>query len=102
MKLNDDMAELLVEQCVPNRLTFLHMISGAGHDTMYMAELTRATMFFVPCLEGISHNKAEAVSDEAVQNGLKLMYSTLLRICNLDPEEEREKEEMHRRFVEAM
>ena len=102
VKLNDDMAELLVEQCVPNRLTFLHMISGAGHDTMYMAELTRATMFFVPCLEGISHNKAEAVSDEAVQNGLKLMYSTLLRICNLDPEEEREKEEMHRRFVEAM
>ena len=102
VKLDDDMAELLVEQCVPNRLTFLHMVSGAGHDTMYMAGLTRATMFFVPCDKGISHNKREAVSDEAVQNGLKLMYSVLLRICNLDPEEEKEKAEMQRRFMEAM
>lgn len=102
VKLDDDMAELLVEQCVPNRLTFLHMVSGAGHDTMYMAGLTRSTLFFVPCEKGISHNKAEQVSDEAVQNGLKLMYSVLLRICNLDPAEEREKEEMQRRFMEAM
>lgn len=102
VKLDDDLSELLVEQCVPNRLTFLHMISGAGHDTMYMARLTRAALFFVPCEKGVSHNKAEMVSDEAVQNGLKLMFSTLLRICNLDPEEEKEKEEMARRFIEAM
>lgn len=102
VRLDDDMAELLVEQCVPNRLTFLHMVSGAGHDTMYMAGLTRATMFFVPCEKGISHNKKEAVSEEAVQNGLKLMYSVLLRICNLDPEEEKEKAELQRRFMEAM
>ena len=102
VRLDDDMAELLVEQCLPNRLTFLHMVSGAGHDTMYMAGLTRATMFFVPCEKGISHNKKEAVSDEAIQNGLKLMYSVLLRICYLDPDVEKQKEEMERRFMEAM
>ena len=102
VKLDDDMSELLVEQCVPNRLTFLHMVSGAGHDTMYMAALTRAALFFIPCKDGISHNKKEAVSEEDMQNGLRLMFSTLLRICNLDPEEEKEKEEMARRFIEAM
>ena len=102
VKLDDDLSELLVEQCVPNRLTFLHMVSGAGHDTMYMAALTRAALFFVPCEKGISHNKEEAVTDEAVQNGLKLMLSVLLRICNLDPEVEKEKAEMERRFMEAM
>lgn len=102
VRLDDDMAELLVEQCVPNHLTFLHMISGAGHDTMYMAGLTRSVLYFVPCEKGISHNKAEAVSDEDVQNGLKLMLSTLIRICNLDPEVEREKEEMERKMREAM
>lgn len=102
VKLDDDLSELIVEQCVPNRLTFLHMVSGAGHDTMYMARLTRAALFFVPCDKGISHNKAEAVSDEVVQNGLKLMFSTLLRVCNLDPEDEKEKAEMARRFAEAM
>ena len=87
---------------MPKRLTFLHMISGAGHDTMYMAALTRAALFFVPCEKGISHNKEEAVTDEAVQNGLKLMLSVLLRICNLDPEVEKEKAELERRFIEAM
>ena len=102
VKLDDDMAELLVEQCVTNMLTFLHMVSGAGHDTMYMAGLTPSVLFFVPCEQGISHNKAEAVTDDAVQNGLRLMFAAMLRICNLDPEEEKEKEEMHRRFVEAM
>lgn len=102
VKLNDDICELLVEQCVKNRLTFLHMISGAGHDTMYMAKLTRASLYFIPCIKGISHNKVEAVTDEAVQNGLRLMFSVLLRIVNWDPETEREKEEMERRFIEAM
>lgn len=100
VKLDDDMAEFLVEQCLKNMLTFLHMVSGAGHDTMYMAKLTRAAMFFVPCEKGISHNRAEAVTDEAVQNGLRLMYATLVRICTLDPEDEREKAEMDRLLIE--
>lgn len=100
VKLNDDMAEFLVEQCLKNMLTFLHMVSGAGHDTMYMAKLTRAAMFFVPCEKGISHNRAEAVTDDAVQNGLRLMFATLVRICTLDPEEEREKTEMDRLLIE--
>lgn len=40
--------------------------------------------------------------DSDAQNGLRLMRSVLLRICNLDPEVEKEKEEMERRFIEAM
>ena len=100
VKLDDDMAEFLVEQCLRNMLTFLHMTSGAGHDTMYMSKLTRSTMFFVPCEKGISHNKEEAVTDDAVQNGLRLMYATLVRICTLDPKDERDKAEMDRMLFE--
>ena len=100
VKLDDDMAEFLVEQCLKNMLTFLHMTSGAGHDTMYMAKLTRSALFFVPCEKGISHNKEEAVVDDAVQNGLRLIFSTLVRICTLDPQEEREKAEMDRMLLE--
>ena len=44
-----------------------------------------------PAIKALAIIKKEAVSDEAVQNGLKLMYSVLLRICNLDPEEEKRK-----------
>jgi allantoate deiminase len=38
------------------------LASGAGHDAVALAELTRVAMLFVRCKRGISHNPAEEVS----------------------------------------
>jgi acetylornithine deacetylase/succinyl-diaminopimelate desuccinylase-like protein len=38
--------------------------SGAGHDGVYMSEITDIGMLFVRCKGGVSHNPAESV-DEA-------------------------------------
>lgn len=40
----------------------LHLFSGAGHDTMAMADLTSVGMLFVRCERGISHRPDEAIS----------------------------------------
>ena len=40
--------------------------SGAGHDGVYMSELTDIAMLFVRCKGGISHNPAESVNAEDV------------------------------------
>lgn len=40
--------------------------SGAGHDAVVLAELTRIAMLFVRCKGGISHNPAESVEGEDV------------------------------------
>lgn len=40
--------------------------SGAGHDAVVLAELTRIVMLFVRCKGGISHNPAESVEGEDV------------------------------------
>lgn len=40
--------------------------SGAGHDGVYMSELTDIAMLFVRCKGGISHNPAESVTAEDV------------------------------------
>lgn len=40
--------------------------SGAGHDGVYMSELTDIAMLFVRCRGGISHNPAESVAAEDV------------------------------------
>lgn len=40
--------------------------SGAGHDGVYMSELTDIAMLFVRCKAGISHNPAESVTAEDV------------------------------------
>jgi allantoate deiminase len=40
--------------------------SGAGHDAVVLAELTRVAMLFVRCKGGVSHNPAESVEIEDV------------------------------------
>ncbi|XP_047337730.1 allantoate deiminase 2 [Impatiens glandulifera] len=42
------------------------LMSGAGHDAMAIAHLTKVGMLFVRCRGGISHSPAEHVSDDDV------------------------------------
>ncbi|XP_044497116.1 allantoate deiminase 2 isoform X3 [Mangifera indica] len=42
------------------------LMSGAGHDAMAMADLTKVGMLFVRCRGGISHSPAEHVLDDDV------------------------------------
>jgi allantoate deiminase len=42
------------------------LVSGAGHDAVYMSEITDIAMLFVRCKGGISHNPAESVTSEDV------------------------------------
>jgi N-carbamoyl-L-amino-acid hydrolase len=37
----------------------MDVVSGAGHDAIYVARLAPAGMIFVPCKDGISHNEIE-------------------------------------------
>uniref|UniRef100_A0A0A9CIT2 allantoate deiminase n=1 Tax=Arundo donax TaxID=35708 RepID=A0A0A9CIT2_ARUDO len=42
------------------------LMSGAGHDAMAMAKLTKIGMLFVRCRGGVSHSPEEAVMDDDV------------------------------------
>jgi N-carbamoyl-L-amino-acid hydrolase len=47
------------------------MVSGAGHDAIYI---------FVPCKDGISHNKIEDARPEHLEAGANvLLYAMLAR-----------------------
>jgi hypothetical protein len=37
----------------------MEIVSGAGHDAVYMARVAPTAMIFVPCADGISHNEIE-------------------------------------------
>jgi N-carbamoyl-L-amino-acid hydrolase len=56
------------------------MSSGAGHDAMCMAGITREAMLFVPSRDGVSHSPDEYTSDEQCINGARLLLAALLRI----------------------
>ncbi|MEF8842254.1 MAG: Zn-dependent hydrolase [Haloarculaceae archaeon] len=38
---------------------YRHIVSGAGHDANYMAQVAESGMVFVPSVDGITHNESE-------------------------------------------
>ena len=54
------------------------MISGAGHDAAYVARVAPATMIFVPCRGGISHNEAEATTFDECAAGAQVLLNAVL------------------------
>jgi N-carbamoyl-L-amino-acid hydrolase len=54
------------------------MVSGAGHDTCYLNAIAPASMIFIPCEKGISHNEAENILPAWSEKGANVLLNTLL------------------------
>ena len=49
------------------------IVSGAGHDSLYVARFAPAAMIFVPCRDGLSHNEAEYARPEDLDAGADVL-----------------------------
>jgi len=58
------------------------IVSGAGHDALYMARVAPTAMIFVPCDDGISHNEIEAAKPEHIAAGCQVLLDAMLRRAN--------------------
>lgn len=69
------------------RLGHSHMpvVSGAGHDAVYMARLAPAGMVFVPCKDGISHNELEDARPEDLAAGCDVLLQAMLERAGVAP-----------------
>ncbi|MGU7775919.1 allantoate amidohydrolase [Burkholderia sp. MR1-5-21] len=62
--------------------THRDMVSGAGHDACYLAQVAPTSMVFVPCVDGISHNEIEDATPEWIEAGANvLLHAMLSRAC---------------------
>jgi acetylornithine deacetylase/succinyl-diaminopimelate desuccinylase-like protein len=61
-------------------LPYQRMSSGAGHDAMCMAGITREAMLFVPSRGGVSHSPDEFTTDEQCIDGARVLLAGLLRL----------------------
>lgn len=59
------------------------MTSGAGHDTVYASRRCPASMIFVPCRGGVSHNPRESATDEDCALGAAVLLQSVLRFDRL-------------------
>ena len=54
------------------------IVSGAGHDSAYIARVAPTTMVFVPCEKGLSHNEAEHAEQADVVAGANVLLRAVL------------------------
>ncbi|MGH7775267.1 MAG: Zn-dependent hydrolase [Candidatus Binatia bacterium] len=80
--LDEHLLPLIKEICEEKGVSYEIMPSGAGHDAMQMAKITRAGMIFVPSKRGISHSPMEWTDPEDICLGAQLLLETIVRVAN--------------------
>ncbi len=58
------------------------IISGAGHDSVYLSRVTPTGMIFVPCKDGISHNEIEDAKREDLAAGCDVLLRAVIERAN--------------------
>jgi N-carbamoyl-L-amino-acid hydrolase len=59
-------------------LSEMDVVSGAGHDAVYLARVAPTAMIFVPCKDGISHNEIEDARPEHLEAGCNVLLHAML------------------------
>ena len=54
------------------------IVSGAGHDAVYVARQSPTAMIFVPCRDGISHNEIEDAQPQHLAAGCQVLLEAML------------------------
>ena len=54
------------------------IVSGAGHDAIFVAAAVPSAMIFTPCRDGLSHNEAESIKPEQAEAGCQVLLEAVL------------------------
>ena len=60
----------------------MQMVSGAGHDSVYVSRVAPTSMIFVPCENGLSHNEAENAKPGDLKAGCNVLLHAMLDRAN--------------------
>lgn len=70
-----------------DRLGFsaVRLTSGAFHDALFVSDICKAAMIFVPCKGGISHHPDEYSSPQQLAAGARVLIASAYQIANEQP-----------------
>lgn len=77
---DSDLLDVLDAACQTAGARHRRMASGAGHDTAWMARITKAAMIFVPCKDGRSHAPDEFATADAIALGAAVLLDAVLAL----------------------
>lgn len=76
-----DAVEKAVDKC---EVSSMKMVSGAGHDSVYISKVVPTSMIFIPCKDGISHNPAESIEKKHAAEGANVLLNAILITDKID------------------
>ena len=56
------------------------IVSGAGHDAVYVSRVAPTAMIFIPCRDGLSHNPAERAEKDHCALGAQVLLENVLSL----------------------
>jgi N-carbamoyl-L-amino-acid hydrolase len=77
VRFNDQMLDLIRGAAGQLGLSHRDIVSGAGHDAVYVARVAPTAMIFVPCQDGISHNPRESITPLQAANGANVLLQAV-------------------------
>ncbi|MGJ8640218.1 MAG: M20 family metallo-hydrolase [Opitutaceae bacterium] len=78
--LDPELTDLLASSCEELQGSAIRMFSGAGHDSMKVAQVCPAAMLAVRCRAGLSHHPDEHASDADCLLAFEAMLNAILKI----------------------
>lgn len=73
---------MLEESCKKFDVSYMNMISGPYHDSLFVGKFAPTAMIFVPSKNGISHSPEEWTEFEEIAQGADVLASTLYKLAN--------------------
>jgi N-carbamoyl-L-amino-acid hydrolase len=67
------------------RLGYSHtdIVSGAGHDACWISRVAPTAMVMCPCVDGLSHNEAEAITPEWAERGANVLMHAVVETAGI-------------------
>jgi len=64
-------------------LSHRDIVSGAGHDACQIVRVAPTAMIFCPCVDGLSHNEAEAITPDWAERGTNVLLHAALELAEV-------------------
>ncbi|MFZ4407247.1 MAG: Zn-dependent hydrolase [Paracraurococcus sp.] len=74
--------DLVRQAAARHGLAAREIVSGAGHDAVYVARSVPTAMIFTPCKDGLSHNEAESIEPGEAAAGCQVLFEAALARAN--------------------
>ena len=65
-------------------LSHRDIVSGAGHDACWINRVAPTAMIMCPCVDGLSHNEAEEITEAWARNGTDVLLHAVLDAAEVE------------------